>query len=133
MENFTPKSFSVTFQLRKITPVFQGLLDQILILQDEGFHLSFSVEGERWLNISCYEKSQSHPTLTVRRMLAHHPTKDEGISISALNFALSFGSKVEFEIPDSAPEFTVKALLPAKENARNRIIQNCELLGIKFL
>ena len=129
-----PEIFSVTFKLRKKSPVFSGLLNQIEILQENGFHLMFSTDHEgRWFKIECYEKTQQHPTLTVRRMLATIPDMNEKMRISALNFAVTHFSKVSFSISETEPEFTVKVHKPSREIDFKQIIGNCKLLGITVI
>ena len=128
--------FSVTFKLRKKHIVFPGLLNQVSYLQENGFHLLFSTgtgNDERWLNIDCYEKTQQHPTLTLRRMLATAPDKREKLILSAINFATMHNSKMSFSISDELPEFTVTAHQPVREFDKNQIVNNCRLLEIPLL
>lgn len=128
----SPALFSVTLELRIKQIVFPELLNMVSALQQNGYHVVFSTDGGRWLQIDCYQKSQQHSTLTLRRMLAKEPNADERMGISALNFALVHNSQVSFTIDPESPQFTVIAHKPSRKVDYEQIIQNCELLGIKL-
>ena len=126
--------FNVTFKLRKKTIVFQSLLREVEFLQENGFHLLFSTDNNgRWLQIDCYENTQQHPSLTIRRMLSSIPSKEEKMRISALNFAAMHNVKFLFSISETETEFTVTAKKPIREFDQKLIINNCKLLGVEII